>query len=191
MGPEVSAKTAILKWVVSSTRRRLFANEAIPVQKRLQHGRMLALSKGLFQAGAWPRLSTAQEMKVYNAYMGLLRAVSGDTIVSAAAPHASDADVIDKLSTMAPLVFIRMLRALPFARVVCHAPPVLLQWLSLEAKLRHGWLAVTFDGLKWLASASETLASLREASLAQWSTFSAMVELKRVGRLSRLATSLR
>ena len=127
-------------------------------------------------------------MNVHHAYMGLLRAASGDTIVSKEAPHASDADVIDKLSTMAPLVFIRMLRALTFARVVCRAPLALIQWLSLEAKLRHGWLAVTFDGLEWLASVSETLASLREASLAQWSTFSAMVELKLVGRLSRLAT---
>ena len=106
-------------------------------------------------------------MKVHHAYMGLLRAVPGDTIASTEAPHASDADVIDKLSTMAPLVFIRTLLALAFARVFCPAPPVLLQWLSLEAKLRHGWLAVTFDGLKWLASVSETLASLREASSAQ------------------------
>ena len=106
---------------------------------------------------------------MHYAYMGLLRAVSGDTIASTEAPHASEADVIDKLSTMAPLVFIWMLRALTFARVVCPAPPALLPWLLLEAKPRHGWLAVTFDGFIWLASVSETLASLREASLAQWS----------------------
>ena len=88
-------------------------------------------------------------MKVHHACIGLLRAVSGDTFVSTDAPHASDADVIDKLCTMAPLVFIRMLRALTFARVVCCAPPVLLPWLSLEANLRHGWLAVTIDVLRW------------------------------------------
>ncbi len=62
MVPEVSVNTAILKQVASSMRRRLFASEAMPAQKRLQHGRMLVLSKGLFQVGAWPRLSTAQEM---------------------------------------------------------------------------------------------------------------------------------
>ena len=46
MGPEVSAKTAISKQAVSSMRRRLFAKEAIPAERRLQYGRMPVLSKG-------------------------------------------------------------------------------------------------------------------------------------------------
>lgn len=162
-------------------RRRLFASEAVLVEKRPQYGRMLVLSKGLFQAGTWPRLSSAQETKVHHAYMGLLRAVSGDTVNGVSLQHASDAVVISKLDTLAPLVFLRLLRALTFARVVCHAPPVLLQWLSLEAKLPHGWLAVTFVGLTWIATVSETLAALRGASLAQWASFSAMGVALRVG----------
>ena len=161
--------------------RRLFANEAVPVEKRLQYGRLLVLSKGLLQAGTWPRLSSAQETKVHHAYMGLLRAVSGGTVNGVSLEHTTDAVVISKLDTLAPLVFLRPLRALTFARVVCHAPPVLLQWLSIEAKLPHGWLDVTFVGLTWIATVSEALAAMRGASLAQWACFSAMVVAMRVG----------
>jgi hypothetical protein len=42
---------------------------------------------------------------------------------------------------------------------------------SLTANLRHGWLAVTLDGLQWLASVSETLPALRGASLGEWAAY--------------------
>jgi hypothetical protein len=81
--------------------------------------------------------------------MGMLRAVSGDTIASTDGQHFSDTEVTDKLETVAPLVFIRLLRALLFARVMRCAPVVLLQWLhSLPISATDGslLLSTAFNG---------------------------------------------
>ena len=106
----------------------------------------MLLSKGLFQAGAWPVLQTSELSKVHAGVMRLYRKIDGSD--GPLTPWRNDDAIVEQHSLAAPRVLLTVLRLLLFARVLAKGSKALLVVLASAVKAKRSWLGSVHMDLK-------------------------------------------
>ena len=110
----------------------------VDTQTKLAIVRSCLLSKGLFQAGCWPILTSSEAARLHKGIIHIFA-----SCVPNAATYAEDLSydaLLDKYALPAPAVMVLSCRLRLFLRVVRRAPPQLVGQLLLARPGRRSWL---------------------------------------------------
>ena len=75
MQPEITAKIICMNETFNKLRPTFLNRKSIPIQKRILLSQSVLFTKGLFQAGTWPTLHTAEIVRVHKAVMKIYASI--------------------------------------------------------------------------------------------------------------------
>ena len=88
IGVEVASRCAILKHETSKLRSHVLKNPWLSISRKINVLQTYILTKGLFQAGAWPTLKPQLYKKLHSCVLSMYRDVCGHTL------HSKDTESI-------------------------------------------------------------------------------------------------
>ena len=168
-GEEAKVRAGIIGQDVRTFRRRLLAQDGVPVEKRLTLAKAVLMSRGLYQAGTWAVLDGHPFRKLHHAVMSVYRALSSSYWRGNAVSLPSDDEVLRNLGAPSLGMLIKVARLQLFGRIAIKMPSTLLLALCCAMPLKTSWLSVVRFDLSWLASVSSEIRS--DSSLSDWSAF--------------------
>eukprot|EP00973_Karenia_brevis_P064527 8965216-Karenia_brevis.AAC.1 len=138
MGPEVSAKCALMGASLRSFKGRLLHNKLIPITDKAMVVRSVTLSSGCFQCGTWPRLRGKTGARFHAAVMRAYRGVVRHTLEESV--WSSDEAVLKETGALLPVNLLALQRILLMCRLAkARATPVVAM-LAVAAAHPLAWL---------------------------------------------------
>ena len=164
MGPEVSIRVAIVRQETAKLRGRVFRSPSLEPARKICIALGLVLSRGLFQAASWPRLSVSQHRRFHAAIIALYRAALQQK--EAGPQELTDVQFIAHFALVPPMVLLRMLRVQLAIRMACRSPPIVWAMVAAAGSARQSWWAALEEDIAWFAQWTE-LRRWRGASVEQ------------------------
>ena len=166
MIPEIKTRMAAMRGAFAGLRSRFFRARDISIDKKKHVSKALLLTRGLFQAGAWPELQANEYKRVHVAVMSVFRSFLKDDYLDG--EWESDDSLINRHMLLAPMNILRFLRVSLFARIVrdraCH---VMLAVAAASGATR-AWIDAVGRDFAWMASRSAAFRSLVGAPFSEW-----------------------
>ena len=103
---DVVRKASDIRVAAKPLRKHVLANSYISMKERLTLTNSLVFSRGLFAAGAWPRLLGAESKIIQHAMMTVYRSVAKQERWTYS--KCNDVEVLQRLETVAPSISIRL-----------------------------------------------------------------------------------
>jgi hypothetical protein len=161
IGEEVATRVAILG-TVASRLRKIIKNNAVPLKTKINIVIIYMFSKGLYNSGTWPKLSTALYNKLHHAVIRIYRSIAGFNF-----DEHDDDYVIEHLGALTPLTLIRVQRIFLLIRVLCKAPRFVFHALVFTSGREGSWLHSVLADLRWL-TIDPSFEQNVETTLSQW-----------------------
>ena len=180
MAAEIKSKCSTIAGAVAQLRPKVLSNDLITLRAKAHLFQATLLSRVLFNAGAWPLLTSAEYTRIHTAILRHIRAIANSetrrhahddsattqpTAQHPSAPHQdqptrestndrgwlSDQQVYQITGMCAPFVSMLRLRVLLLVRVLLSGPLPLRLVLSAAAPARRSWLRAIQADTAWLA----------------------------------------
>jgi hypothetical protein len=164
MQPEITSKLSGMNATFKALKPTFLTRSAISVDKRLLLAQSVLMSKGLFQAGTWPSLYTAELARVHKSIMKIYSSIFG----AGNQERISHATISKNESFVAPAIIISFLRISLFIRVCMKAPPQFLNMLSCAMGGSRSWLHSVANDLKYMVAHSSSFAAYSASILPDW-----------------------
>ena len=140
------------------------SRSTVSVEKRLQLCRSILFTTGLFQAGTWPTLYTAELIRVHRAVMKIYSSIFG----AGSDERVSHASISNNDMFVAPAIVIVFLRISLFIRICFRTPCQLFMTLSHAMGPTRSCMRSAANDLKFLAAKSASFADYGSSTLPEW-----------------------
>ena len=150
MGPEIAARRSAMAGAAGPLRKVVFKRPSLTVRARLIFANSLALSRLLFNAQIWGRLSRAQARGLHADWVNVLRGVTGQRCDDPTRDRVPEAAVFAKLAVPDIEIRLRIARLRYLPRLLGHGPPQLLCVLDSLLAAGAGWPAMLCEDLEWM-----------------------------------------
>jgi len=148
MMPEIKSRMGAMIDVCSRIRHKFLRNRAIPHKTQCNIIQSLMLSRGLFQAGTWPKLAAAEVKKVHSSVMSVYRNLNRDQY---SCEYESDSSLLSRMGLVAPRNLVRMQRILLLCQLARKPAMPVLAVLAAASRHPSSWVHTVTEDLNWFA----------------------------------------
>ena len=168
LAPETTARAAAIRTTLAAISQRVLGNPHTPWGTKTLVTKLHILSKGLYQAGAWPTLQTNELKPIHGAIVGTCRRLTAATAAITNAQPLTEPELYAHTHLQAPLVIIIQARLLLFVRLALKATTRL--WLQLSAAwpAKRSWLRAATEAFEYLTEHAPQFHTYKGASLQTW-----------------------
>ena len=171
MAAEIRARCASVASIAGRLSAKVLRNPHIGVAMKANIVKAYILSRVLYNAGAWPTLTSAELSRLHSCIMKLMRRIAatglGKDKPAADEPTSWTSDQETYMTTgfAAPVVMVARLRLLLMLRVLSKAPTCLRLALAAAAPARRSWYKAVANDFQWFANNTTQLSDLNHLTV--------------------------
>eukprot|EP00973_Karenia_brevis_P056348 7837488-Karenia_brevis.AAC.1 len=155
MNPEIVMRMSSLRSTMIAVQRPLLKQPRVHENAKISVTKALLLTRGLFQAGAWPSLTVAEAKKVHAPIMQVYRRIAACRPYTFDREWPSDDDLVEKLGVSAPKVLLCTARLLLLLRVLRAKPIPVLVALAYGSSARRSWISAVRADVSFMCRHSD------------------------------------
>ena len=169
---EVAARIAKANTAFKTVKRKIPANEAIPMPRRCHMAQSLIFSRLVFGVEVWSSLHPKQEAKMnsfmYRVYRAIAKKITRNQEI-----HFSNLEVEAAVICVRVKAMIRLQRLRYFRKLGSEAPEVLIQLLDRDDReAEASWLDLIREDLEWMVHVhGQELHGARTEDIPSWWSF--------------------
>ena len=167
---ELSIRIASVRSATSGLKRGYFSCPEVTTARKLAVAQGVCTARGMFQAGTWPQLYSAEYRRFHTAIMHVFRQASGSCLLGAStsSPPLSDQRLFKEFGAPVPALLLVRARVYLLLRLLVRAPPELIALLALGARARRSWFASVRSDICTLFGIQGPLEQWSSDSFLQW-----------------------
>lgn len=170
---DVAVKMACIISTAKSLSKCVLRNPDIAVDVKVMVARSHILPTGEYSSGLWPAATKGDQQRITRVITDVYRAADGcsRSAPGVAAAVKSDSRVIADLGLITPVCRVLFSRIRMLALMLSRGSGDILVVLHAGKQDSRSWYKVVEADLAWLPFCSSKLASLKNATMAEWCTF--------------------
>ena len=141
---ELSKQLGSVRAAAAGLKVGYFANPNVLPGRKLMVAKAVCTTRGMFHAGTWPQLQSAEYRRFHTALMQIFRQASGTAFGQLSGQIdaiPSDQELLSEYGAPLPAVLLARARIFLFLRLLGRAPPELVALLALGLQARRSWFA--------------------------------------------------
>ena len=152
IGAEVSSRCASMRQAFASMRKHIFRNPHVSIHRKLVILHTYILTKGTFQCGVWPELSSSLMKRFSACIVSMYREVTDNLYDVVSGSCISDAELFYRYDLILPSTILRFARLSLLGRLCAKAHDYLFSMVVTLSNCEGSWSSLVCKDLLWLTT---------------------------------------